>query len=136
MKNSNKTFTSYITGKGLTYLINKYLLPFTPDRLLKEINKRFREKINFKEMLYNINSLKVANKNKITFVPIVITKVKNVNNSQNYLRWGNTGPLPCGRHVNCCIFLDHFALSTTIKCINIIWFRKSTFKIFSTKILF
>lgn len=46
------------------------------------MNKRFREKNQFKEMLYNINDLKIANKNEITFVPIGITKVKNVNNSR------------------------------------------------------
>ena len=82
MRNSNKTFTSYITGRGLIYLIRKCLLHFTPERLSKELTRDLEKKNQFKEMLYNINDLKIANKNEITFVPIGITKVKNVNNSR------------------------------------------------------
>ena len=66
MRNSNEIFTSYITIRGIICLICKYLIHFTPERLSKEINKRFREN-QFKEILYSINHLKITSKNKSTF---------------------------------------------------------------------
>lgn len=66
MKNSNKPFALHIAGRGLIYLIYKYLLHLPTESYSKEMKKRFQEKNQFKEMLNNINNSKIVKENKIT----------------------------------------------------------------------